>query len=517
MADLRLERELVEKFRYLGLTLRADGLRYLAGAVRAAGDGALVRRVVELLEKQPPPSALVTEAYLRASVDGILRLERSPADLESASLAVLDAFEALPRLRYDTARRAYTAAVVGGAALHAEAGRKVELVQERYESVRQRVARSPEMAGVELTSIEALAGAGPGERTVLGVLSRTPGGGWSLEDPHARVGVDLSGGAAVTDGMMPDGCVVLVTGEVREGELAARAVGLPPPEPRERTLAALGPSVDHFGGLPPPALRESLARFAEEHTGASVLFVSDAWLDCDAVTRGLRALLAGYEADVAQGDEYPPSALVLMGNFTSRPLPANARRALFAQLGELVATEAPLLSKRMRLVLVPGPSDVPGALPRQKLPRALAGPLLDRLPNAVLATNPCRMRLCAQEIVVFREDIVNKMRRNCGMPLQARDHDEISRHFVRTVCDQGHLCPMQLCSAPVHWNYDHALSISPLPHLVVVGDQCAKFGHSYAGTLVGNPGPFSHDGVFLKYMPHQRQMVNLYALGDAAP
>ena len=45
-----------------------------------------------------------------------------------------------------------------------------------------------------------------------------------------------------------------------------------------------------------------------------------------------------------------------------------------------------------KFVLVPGPGDLgPGSsLPRPGLPRSVAAPLLDAVPNAVLASNPCR-------------------------------------------------------------------------------------------------------------------------------
>ena len=43
-------------------------------------------------------------------------------------------------------------------------------------------------------------------------------------------------------------------------------------------------------------------------------------------------------------------------------------------------------------MLVPGPGDLgPGcSLPRPGLPKAVAAPLLEAVPNAVLASNPCR-------------------------------------------------------------------------------------------------------------------------------
>ena len=63
-------------------------------------------------------------------------------------------------------------------------------------------------------------------------------------------------------------------------------------------------------------------------------------------------------------------------------------------------------------MLVPGPGDLgPGSsLPRPGLPRALAADLLAAVPNAVLASNPCRIRHGASQLVVFRDNLQQRMR-----------------------------------------------------------------------------------------------------------
>ena len=35
------------------------------------------------------------------------------------------------------------------------------------------------------------------------------------------------------------------------------------------------------------------------------------------------------------------------------------------------------------------------------------------MPGIVLASNPCRLRYCSQEIVIFRQDLLKTMRRLC--------------------------------------------------------------------------------------------------------
>lgn len=47
------------------------------------------------------------------------------------------------------------------------------------------------------------------------------------------------------------------------------------------------------------------------------------------------------------------------------------------------------------------------------MPACLVESLQKKVPKAEFVTNPCRMQYCTQEIVLFREDIIMKMCRNC--------------------------------------------------------------------------------------------------------
>lgn len=52
-------------------------------------------------------------------------------------------------------------------------------------------------------------------------------------------------------------------------------------------------------------------------------------------------------------------------------------------------------------------------LARPAIPNCITEEVRTALPSAVFTSNPCRLQYCTQEIVVFREDIVMKMCRNC--------------------------------------------------------------------------------------------------------
>ena len=122
----------------------------------------------------------------------------------------------------------------------------------------------------------------------------------------------------------------------------------------------------------------------------------------------------------------------------------------FSALADVIS-EFPDLAKTCPFVFVPSTHDIglSDVLPRAPLPAAVLERLLAKVPLAVLASNPCRcvprkrrlhahdathiqrpvliglrdagwrlgrIRFCTKEVVIFREDLVNKLRRNCVVP-----------------------------------------------------------------------------------------------------
>ncbi|KAI1303291.1 DNA polymerase epsilon subunit B [Xylaria venustula] len=70
-------------------------------------------------------------------------------------------------------------------------------------------------------------------------------------------------------------------------------------------------------------------------------------------------------------------------------------------------------------------------------------------------------------------------------------HDtRTARRLVKTVLDQGYLCPFRHAIRPVHWDYAGALHLYPLPTALVLIDTTAPpFAITYEGCHVMNPGP----------------------------
>ena len=92
------------------------------------------------------------------------------------------------------------------------------------------------------------------------------------------------------------------------------------------------------------------------------------------------------------------------------------------------------LQAESKFVFVPGPGDPgPGnVLPRPALPAYFTSDLRQLLPTAVFASNPCQIRLYTQEVVLFRSDLQNHMRRLCLIPPtgQLRVTGDVSLPFL---------------------------------------------------------------------------------------
>ncbi|OXB72803.1 UNVERIFIED_CONTAM: hypothetical protein H355_011327 [Colinus virginianus] len=96
-----------------------------------------------------------------------------------------------------------------------------------------------------------------------------------------------------------------------------------------------------------------------------------------------------------------------------------------------------------------------------------------------------RIQYCTQEIIIFREDLVNKMCRNCvRFPSSSMD---IPSHFVKTILSQGHLTPLPLYVSPVYWAYDYTLRVYPVPDVLVIADKYDPFTVTNTDCLCINP------------------------------
>jgi len=289
------------------------------------------------------------------------------------------------------------ASASGRNAAHASAAAAAAAVNRR----RRRLAARRGAAA--LTDVRSLL-ARPGETAfVLGCISQLEDGRFFLEDPTGRVPLDLRG-ATATAGFFTENCVVLAEGELNPGTrvFAARALGMPPVEPREETLATVAAGPDWFGGRVPGggngngglggdrAARAARALAAQARDGARrCYFLSDVRLCAPGGVDRLVSVLRAYEALVSAPGGPPAPTFVLMGDFfgqggfgggsgsarsgggksgaaaaaasstagTSESGGPSAARAAFAALGVAIATTCRTLAAGSDFVFVPGPGD----------------------------------------------------------------------------------------------------------------------------------------------------------------
>lgn len=76
--------------------------------------------------------------------------------------------------------------------------------------------------------------------------------------------------------------------------------------------------------------------------------------------------------------------------------------------------------------------------------------------------------------------------------LSQDNQDLMFAHMAMTVLQQSHLCPMPLVVQPVHWAFDHALQLYPLPDAVVLADGSMQASLQHEGCTVFNPVSSRH-------------------------
>lgn len=328
-------------------------------------------------------------------------------------------------------------------------------------------------------------------------------GRYYLEDHTAQVPMDLSQASVLTDGFILENCIVLVEGELIDGILHVHRLGNPIVENRPDSIDAIGlQNSDVFQSISTISQVEKLREQELQH-GPEGMFVilSDLHLDKSEVLEKLEILFNGYK------DMDPLPVFVFMGDFCSVPMSA-ARDGTkmvigyYEELANLIA-KFPRLASDARFLFVPGPND-PGmgdVLPRPPIPKHFTASLRSKVSHAVFASNPCRIRFFTKELVFFRQDLIHKLRRNCILKPNAASGEEFVQHAVKTILDQGHLCPVPLSACPIYWQYDHALRLYPLPDAIILGDRDDQFFETYAECDAINPGPFSNTFNFVVYRP----------------
>ncbi|KAK7205188.1 DNA polymerase alpha/epsilon subunit B-domain-containing protein [Myxozyma melibiosi] len=367
---------------------------------------------------------------------------------------------------------------------------------------------------------------------VLGLLIKGSNGNWWAEDPSGRLELELNN-AEFGDGYFVPGCILLFDGVyTRTEKLRVKSIRHPPAETREVSREAYGyldfMGVGNVGSTPDgrfdKAIEEKMV--AEEKRkgkrGKIVVLGGEMHLDDAKTFEALARVFAILE-------EAPPMAVVLCGSFLSIPFYNNGVSSTykdnFDQLAQLLS-KYPTLAKTSTFIFVPGNNDPWGSTasaggamlwPQRGVPEIFSSQVRRVLRKSVWTSNPCRICYYSQEIVICRDDLASRLRRNNvgaqrGKPAadaavasvvdleemegsQAANMDKM----IRTVLNQGHISPWPNYLRPTITEYDHALSLNPLPTSLIVCDSSSQiYTYTYQDCHAMNPSTF-----ISKTRPHE--------------
>ncbi|GAA5982326.1 hypothetical protein JCM5350_006145 [Sporobolomyces pararoseus] len=468
---------------------------------------------------------LLEETYekLRVSADHQPEDGNGGDELDSSNyLKLINAFD-MPLWRWDDSRGGFekskTKPTLAPGALS-----KAQYLRDRFNIIKQVILRNehfsaPTVVGPErhdymkLTTIKNLLGRQGGHFLIFGLLTRMEDGEFYLEDLDDKVKLDLSE-ATPESGLFTEGSFVLIDGDYTHDSIFKVAeMGHPPSERRDQAMKIHGHH-DLLGVGALSATEEADLIQAEQspNHATSFIILSDLHLDNAKIVTALRSMLGVYDE---MEEQEIPKLFILCGNFRSRPWLADGENIreysdLFSQFATLLSSFPSLLA-HSQFLLVPGPTDPwsSSVLPRPPLPESLLKPLLAKIPNLTLGSNPCRVRWFSQEIVIFRDDLMARMMRNAVRFVgdEGVKKGDLKKALVQTILDQAHLAPLPLPIRPVFWEFDHALRLYPMPTTLVLADSFDPYKLVYEQCLVFNPGSFMRKKFsWSTYHPHMAEV-----------
>ncbi|EGW33769.1 DNA-directed DNA polymerase epsilon, subunit B [Spathaspora passalidarum NRRL Y-27907] len=425
----------------------------------------------------------------------------------------------------------------------------------------------------EITLIKNVLGRDGQKFILFGLLSKNANDQYILEDSTDNIELNLSQTHKTEGSFYCTGMFVIVEGiysasggssnqahDYIGGCFYVSTIGQPPAERREKSLDAYG-NVDFLGIHKQAAvsgekitkitktLKRKLTTLERSLIDHKFIFVgSDCFLDSFKVLDGLKKFFQRLENSIIESiesdEKSTPLALVLTGSFSSQPLHTTSSsttaisqsetyKSNFDSLTNLLGNY-PNIVQTCKLVLIPGKNDPwqsgysLGAssmnyFPQRSIPNAFVNRLEELLPrgNLILGWNPMRINYLSQEIVIIKDEYMNKCKRNdivftsdleseqertrrdsaiyeerIESIVQGGNRTEIlsskikhARKLVKTLLDQGNLQPYTKDLKLINPQYAHALRIEPLPTVLILHDAgFDNFEVTYNGCKVVNIG-----------------------------
>ncbi|EGV64971.1 DNA-directed DNA polymerase epsilon, subunit B [Yamadazyma tenuis] len=456
----------------------------------------------------------------------------------------------------------------------------IEYFNNRYSLIRDRLSRNEvfqktnyqsisniksKKQSKEITLIKNIIGNNGQSFIIFGLLTKNFRGVYTIEDTTDSIELNLDQAQKMLDAFYTEGMFLTAEGLYSQfnenspnGIFHVTHLGHPPAERRDISSEHYG-NLDflninkenlsnlHHSSKVSKDFRKKLVRLEKQLTDHKFIILgSNIYLDDLKIMKGLRKLFSRLEKDLTEEEEEAPVSLVLTGSFVSKPISSiqsstssisnsESYKNNFNNLANLIA-EFPTIKSKVMLVLIPGPNDPWQSthslgssnlnyLPQPSIPSIFLNRLERLLPKGhlKLGWNPVRVNYLSQEIVILKDDLMSKFKRNdiilesdlnqSNELLSENVDDNIptklkqARCLVRTLLDQGHLQPLSKGLKLVNPIYAHSLRIEPLPSLVILNDtKFENFEVPYTGCRVVNISSFLSDNRFnyLEYYPSQK-------------
>ncbi|KAI5957347.1 DPB2 [Candida jiufengensis] len=405
----------------------------------------------------------------------------------------------------------------------------------------------------EITMIKNVLGRDGQKFLLFGLLTKNSTDDYILEDATDYIELNLNQAMKNKGSFYCCGMYVLVEGiySASGGNLNAKQdyiggcfyvsnIAQPPAERRDKNLDAYG-YLDFLGVHKnniqstvsdkaikiPKEFRKKMIQMEKSLVGHKLIVVgSELHLDSNKVLEGLTKFFKHLENSIIESKDLQnssiPLALVLIGSFSSKPLTSTSSsitslsnseiyKSNFDQLSHIL-NEFPNIVNACKIVLIPGDNDpwqstfslgssCSNVYPQPSIPKVFINRLEKLLPkgNLVLAWNPTRINYLSQEILLFKDQLMNKFKRNDILfPLdleleEQKNLDALSkedrinqliqtkdvrlsnkikqaRKLVKTLLDQSNLQPFDKKLKIVNQSMDYALRIEPSPNLIILND-----------------------------------------------
>lgn len=387
----------------------------------------------------------------------------------------------------------------------------------------------------EITIIKNIIGKNGSSFILFGLLLKNIQGNFILEDASDSIELNFDQAEKSHDAFYNEGMFLIIEGiysqyneNTNNGIFHVVNIGHPTVEKRDV-------SMEHYGNLDflninkenlsnhnhinkiSRSFKKKMSKLEKQLVNNKLIILgSNLYLDDLKVLKGLRRFFNKLELDLINEptEVSNPISLVLIGSFTSKPINSHnssvstisnseSYKNNFNNLTNIIA-EYPNIVSYIKFIMIPGPNDPWQStyalgnsninyLPQQNIPSIFLNRLERLLPKGHLKVgwNPVRINYLNQEIVIMKDDLINKFKRNeillshelndsatnidlnddpsvisNNIPLQIKQ----SRKLIKTLLDQGHLQPFNKDLKLINPIYDYSLRLEPIPNVLILTD-----------------------------------------------